>query len=83
MIRTESFYKLGPKFCTTPRFLEGKTRATRGYGPRLVLPLNYSWTQQKFLHQTHKCGYKHLYDAKFAFFDILLVIVKFLQLFIL
>ena len=59
MLKTEKFYKLGPKMCTTPhpRFLEGKTRATRRYSTRLGLPLNYSWTQRTLLHQTHNCGY--------------------------
>ena len=64
------------------RFLEGKNRATRGYGLRLGLPLNYSWTQRTLLHQTHKCGYLHLYGAKLAFFDMLFI-VKFLKMFIL
>ena len=51
MVKTEKFYKLGPKICSPPpppppppRFWEGKTRATRGYGRRLGLPLSYSWT---------------------------------------
>ena len=47
------------------------------------LPLSYSWTQRTLLHQTHKCGYQHLYGAKLAFFDILSFIAKFLKLFIL
>ena len=84
MVKTENFYKLGPKICTPPhRVLESKTRATRGYGTRLGLPLNYSWSQRTVLHQTHKCGYYYLYGAKLAFFDFLLFIVKILKLFIL
>ena len=32
MVKTENFYKLGPKICPPPpRFWEGKTRATRRY----------------------------------------------------
>ena len=57
MVKSEKFYKLGPKICTTPRFLEGKSRATRVYGTWLGSLLNYSWTQQTLLHQTQKCGY--------------------------
>ena len=85
MVKTEKIYKLGPKICTLPppRFWERKTRATPGYGRQLGLPLSYSRTQRTLLHQTHKCGYKHLYCAKLASFDILLFIVKFLKLFIL
>ena len=42
MVKTEKFYKLGPKICTPPRFWEGDNRATRGYGGRLGSPLSYS-----------------------------------------
>ena len=35
MVKTENFYKLGPKICTPPQFCEGENRATRGYGTRL------------------------------------------------
>ena len=46
MVKTENFYKLGPKICTPPpppppRFLESKTLATRGYDIRLGFTLNY------------------------------------------
>ena len=46
MVKTEKFYKLGPKICPPPRFWEGKIRATPGYGRRLGLPLSYPWTQR-------------------------------------
>ena len=36
-VKTEKFYKLGPKTCTPPRFWEGKTR---GSGIQLGLPLS-------------------------------------------
>ena len=49
--------QVGTENLYTPRFWEGKTRATRGYGRRLGLPLSYSWTQRTLFHQTHKCGY--------------------------
>ena len=51
------FLQVGTENQYTPRFLEGKIPATRGYGTRVGLPLSYSWTQRTLLHQTHKCGY--------------------------
>ena len=57
MVKTEKILQVGTENLYTPPFLEGKTLATRGYGTRLGLPLNYSWTQRTLLHQTHKCGY--------------------------
>ena len=35
-VKIESFYKLGPNFYTTPRFLEAETWATLGYNTLLV-----------------------------------------------
>ena len=39
MVKTENFYKLGPKFCTSPRFLGREAGANRGYGPRIGIAL--------------------------------------------
>ena len=62
-----------------PQFLEEKTWATRSYGKRLGLPLNYSRTQRTLSHHTHKCGYKHLYGAKLAFFIFCYLLLNFLK----
>ena len=43
--KLKNFTSLDQKFVHPPPFWEGKTRATRGYGRRLGLPLSYSWTQ--------------------------------------